>query len=328
MNIFVLLYDYDHYEFFVMMIEISKYKKGYVYIMANGKSLGPSNGMNTRPAKSLNQRPASPVMTSGYQNTRQVNSTQPRPTSNPTVQQMKPVPNTVGVIQQPTPKFVGNNQTQVTSQSTYKPQIQQNNSGEANAMSEFVNVLKNMVGGFAILSDDVINQNLQLAAGRGMTTDDRTISFECADYLMSNLAFIFMGLVLDNNFKNAFMDSLMVELQIDNQPDDIKKKTRESMKDKKEYKSNGSIVIGVTTFMPNVAKELMNKMNKGFELLEPFADEFDTEVAKLTPDQKVEYGFIFSNFMYLIRAFTHNDMFMSYVITVIEKVKSITVVKK
>lgn len=288
--------------------------------MANGKTLGP----NARPSKSLNQRPSSPVTTQGYQNTRQVNSAQPRPASNPTVQQMRPVPNTVGRVQTPAPKVVGGaSQRQASATNQYIMPTQSNDSS-----SKFIEILKGMVGGFAILSDDVLNQNLQLAAGRGMTPDDRTISFECADYLISNLAFIFMGLVLDNNFKNAFMDSLMVELQIDSQPEDVKKKTRESMKDTKTYKSNGSIVLGITTFTPNVEKEFMNKMNRGFAMLDPFADEFDAEVAKLTPEQKVEYGFIFSNFMYLIRAFTHNDMFMSYVITVIEKVKTITTTNK
>lgn len=289
--------------------------------MVNGKSLGP----NTRPSKSLNQRPSSPAASQGYQNTRQVNSTQPRPASNPTVQNMRPIPNNAGQVQAPVPKSVPQ-QKQLGGNTAGQNTYVSNQSGDS--MSNFVNIMKDMVGGFAILSDDVLAQNLQLAAGRGMTPDDRTVSFECADYLISNLAFIFMGLVLDNNFKTAFMDSLMVELQIDSQPEDVKKKTRESMKDTKSYKSNGSIVLGITTFTPNVEKEFMNKMQKGFELLDPFADEFDAEVAKLTPEQKVEYGFIFSNFMYLIRAFTHNDMFMSYVITVIEKVKSITIGSK
>ena len=43
---------------------------------------------------------------------------------------------------------------------------------------------------------------------------------------------------------------------------------------------------------------------------------------ELTEEEKLQYGFIFSNFMYLIRAFTHNDVFMSYVVTVIENVKA------
>lgn len=288
--------------------------------MANAKSLGPGSGMNARPIKSFNQRPSVSVST-GHQNIRQVNSSQPRPASNPTVRQMNPVQNNTGRVAPPESKVMGGTRP--------APQVATSNQTQTtNPVSNFVEVMRKMVGSFAILSDDVINQNLELAVGHGMTIDDRTISFECADYLISNLAFIFMGLVLDNNFKSAFMDSLMVELQIDNQPEDVKKKTRESMKNKKAYNSNGSIVLGLTTFMPNIGAELMNKMNKSFELLDSFADEFDAEVAKLTTKQKVEYGFIFSNFMYLIRAFTHNDMFMSYVITVIEKVKDITSEKK
>jgi len=95
------------------------------------------------------------------------------------------------------------------------------------------------------------------------------------------------------------------------------------MKDSKSYNSSGSIVIGLTEFMPHVAEDLMQKMQNGFDELDNFADEFDAEVAGLSDERKIEYGFIFSNFMYLIRAFTHNDLFMSYVITVIEKVKQL-----
>lgn len=288
--------------------------------MANGKTLGPGMGMNSRPSKSLNNRTVVPTGNTGYQSTRQVNSTQSRPVSNATVQYMNSVENNAGRVQAPAPKILGG-QPQANAAVAASPSYTTSNE---NPVSNFIGMLKNMVGSFAILSDEVIEQNMQLAAGRGMTPDDRTVSFECADYLMSNLAFVFMGLVLDENFKNAFMESLMVELQIDSQPEEEKKKVRESMKDKREYKSNGSIVIGVTSFMPNVEAELLNKMNAGFASLDAFADEFDTEVSKLTDEQKVEYGFIFSNFMYLIRAFTHNDMFMSYVITVIEKVKQIT----
>ena len=140
---------------------------------------------------------------------------------------------------------------------------------------------------------------------------------------MSNLAHIFMGLVLDSSFKDAFMEALLVEMDIDKQPEENKIKIREAMKDSKSYNSSGSIVIGLTEFMPHVAEDLMQKMQNGFDELDNFADEFDAEVAGLSDERKIEYGFIFSNFMYLIRAFTHNDLFMSYVITVIEKVKQL-----
>ena len=280
--------------------------------MTNGKTLG---AMNPRPSKAMNPRPISqqrPVS-----NARPVVSGPVRTMGNHSMSQIKPVKGANGTANIPEPKVVGQSLRQQQS-AVVQPAY-------TDSINNFVKIMREMVGGFAILSDDVIAQNLKLAGGIGMTADDRTISFECADYLMSNLAFIFMGLVLDSNFKQSFMESLMVEMQIDKQTPEVKAKTRESMKDKKTYKSNGSIVLGVTTFTPAVEQELMNKMQKGFASLEPYADEFDAEVAKLRPDQKAEYGFIFSNFMYLIRAFTHNDMFMSYVITVIEKVKAITI---
>ena len=94
------------------------------------------------------------------------------------------------------------------------------------------------------------------------------------------------------------------------------------MKDHSEYKSIGSIVIGITGFTPATEERFMNEMSNGYAELDRYADEFDAAVDKLTNEQKLELGFIFSNFMYLIRAFTHNDYFMSYVVTVIEKVKA------
>ena len=189
------------------------------------------------------------------------------------------------------------------------------------AMADFVSVMKEMVGGFALLSDEVINNNLKMAAGNGMSIDDRTISFECAQYVMSNFAYICMGLVFDVNFRDSFVQSLSLELNIDSLPTSEKEQLRASMKDNQPYKSDGSIVLGLTTFTPMVEKDLMDKMMAGFAKLDPYADEFDNQVANLTQQDKVNLGFIFSNFMFLIRAFTHNDMFMGYVVTVIERVK-------
>ena len=89
-------------------------------------------------------------------------------------------------------------------------------------------------------------------------------------------------------------------------------------------KSTGSVVFGITAFKPEVELAMIDRMQKGFSDLMPYSDEFDSAVNGLSNDQKVEYGYIFSNFMYLIRAFTHNDVFMKHVITVIEGVKKLT----
>jgi len=281
--------------------------KGGTKNMSDNKKIKTLGGMNQRPGggKSLNSRPT--------QNPagRQVAKPASRPVSNPTMGNKPKAPLQRNVP----PKKPAQTQQSVAQHALY------NGASVDNGVSGLVKVLRNMVGGFAILSDETIANNVKLAAG-GMSLDDRTISFECADYLISNLAYIFMGLVLDKDFKEAFVQAVTVEIDLDKQPADVVANTRKTMKDPKGYKSVGNIIIGVSEFSAEIAKNFNAKMEQGFKSLDAYADEFDAAVNVLDETQKLQYGFIFSNFMYLVRAFTHNDVFMSYVVTVIENVKA------
>lgn len=267
--------------------------------------------MNPRPVKSLNQRPAKQLGPAPDTYTKDPSSAQ--------IPHRQVLPPTKGIpVAQADDKaaFLGQ-KSKITSGATMVADT------SVNPLAVFVVQMKNMVSAFAILSDDVISENLKMALG-GFPAEDRTMPYEVAEYLMSNMGFIFMGLVLDENFKNSFKESLKIELNIDKQPEHIKAATRKKMGDPKKYTSRGSMVIGTSDFVPEVKAALSKKMQESFDRLDGFADEFDSEIKNLTRTQKLEYGFIFSNFMYLARAFTHNDMFMSYVISVIEKVKAIT----
>lgn len=190
-------------------------------------------------------------------------------------------------------------------------------------LTAFINTVHKMVGSFANLNSQVIEQNFKVAMGNGMSVDDRSVPFECADYVISNLGYIIMGIVLDKDFKQAFIDAVLIEVNIDSKDDDAKKTMRENMKVKRETKSLGSVVIGITSFTHEMEVNLFERMTQSFNDLDSFSGEFDAEVKKMTEEDKSEYGFIFSNWMYLIRAFTHNEKFLSYVIAVIEKVKTL-----
>lgn len=209
--------------------------------------------------------------------------------------------------------------TKTIKQPVVSPAISQSES--ANSLNGFVNAMLDVVGGFALLSEEVLSKNMDMAV-KTLPNSDKTISFECIDYLMSNLGVIVMGLILDNTFKESFKEAVMLEMQLDVETPESRAQKRASMKADNDYESAGSIVIGVTSFTPAVEKQFMDKMQHSFDMMDPYSEEFDAEVAKLTEDQKIEFGFIFSNFMYLIRAFILNGLFMSYVITVVEKVKS------
>lgn len=282
--------------------------------------------MNPRPAKSLNQRPAKQLQ--GMPNTQPIQSATQQPVSQPTLQQNIPaasgpkptVPLTKGspVKTTPSKQDFMRQKAPSTTASTMVAQVT-----DGNPLVAFVAQMSDIVGAFAILSEEVLAQNIKMATS-GFSVEDRTLPYEIAEYLMSNMGYIFMGLVLDNNFKNAFKESLKVELQIDSQPENVRLATRAKMKENKNYSTIGSIVVGTSDFVPEVKAILAEKMQQSFTALNSFAEEFDAEIGHLTREQKLEYGFIFSNFIYLMRAFTHNDIFMSYVISVIEKVKAMT----
>lgn len=275
--------------------------------------------VNSRPVKSLNPRPTSNAEQGSQAQTfdakySQSGSATVQPGKTPVTPLVKgaPVQNTSN-----DPAFMGQRPVK-RSNATAVAQA-----GIDNPLLLFVAQMKDLVGSFAILSDDVINQNIKMALG-GFSAEDRTMPYEVADYLMSNMGCIFMGLVLDENFKNNFKASLKLELEIDSQSPAEQAAIRKKMKDAREYKSRGSMVIGTSDFVPEMKVALAKKLQNSFTVLDDFADEFDNEISRLTREQKLEYGFIFSNFMYLARAFTHNDLFMSYVISVIEKVKVMT----
>lgn len=186
----------------------------------------------------------------------------------------------------------------------------------------FVTMLSDMVSGFSILDTNVIKKNMELAAGNGMSAEDRTVPFECAEYLITNLPYMLMGIVLNENIKDAFLKAIAIELSIDNQLPEVKKKTREGMRSPNPSASVGSIVIGVTSFTKPIEDSFFDKMNATFQLMAPYSADFDEAVAALQTEDKLKFGLIFSNWMYLIRAFTHNDRFFGYIINVVEGVKS------
>ena len=186
-----------------------------------------------------------------------------------------------------------------------------------------ISAFRSVVSPFAVLNDKVIQKNYDLASGIGMSNDDRTVSFEVASYLMMNMGYMFMGLVLDDSFKDAFSSAVLVEINLDEKTPEEIKKARAEMQAEQPATSDGSIVLGVTSFIPRVSEFFMTKLHESFDALSSYGDEFGDAVKNLSYDYKLELGFIFSNFMYLIRAFTHNRIFLGYVTTVVEKVKEL-----
>ena len=188
-----------------------------------------------------------------------------------------------------------------------------------------VATIKSMTNAFAAIDDKVIMENYNQAIGNGnMSVEDRTVTFETAYYLYSNMGYLILSLLSENDIKDAALKVIAYEQSMDQQPAEEKKRLRAEVDDGiSQHESLGHIVLGVTTFVPALQKELQDALDKSFEKIMAFEGEVDKLVNDLSYAQKLEYGAIFGNFMYLIRAFSYNGVFFNYIISIIEGVKKL-----
>lgn len=204
---------------------------------------------------------------------------------------------------------------------SFSAPVQPTAAPQASGEGGILSMLKEMTGAFAYIDDSVVAKNIDLAAGQGMTADDRMVPFEVADYFVGNVAYIIMAAIFDKNFKQQFLDAVALEIMIDQKTPDEKREIRRGMKSPTPPTYSGYIVLGISSFSPQLESVISTKMERGFANLDKYADEFDAKVNSLSDEEKREYGFIVSNWMYLIRAITHNDLFSAYIVSVVEQLK-------
>ena len=188
--------------------------------------------------------------------------------------------------------------------------------------ADIVRTIKDMTGSFAVLSDTVLQQNMDMMLNPEIPVEDRTISLVQLHYLASHVAPILMGLVFNDKFRQAFVDALNMEIKLDDETPESRAKIRAGFNLGNNYSKRGSITLGVTELTPSAHEAMNDCVKESFALMDPFQKEFDEAAAKLAMEKRVELGFIFSNFMYLVRAFSYNEVFFSYVTNVVERVQA------
>lgn len=193
----------------------------------------------------------------------------------------------------------------------------------AESVISFVNALIKMVEPFALVNADIIKENVDQMVGAGtMTYEDRTVSYDCVNYVMSNMAYILSGLIMQPAFKTEFVNAVYAEKYLDTVSTERKAELRKAMTNPNKPVSRGSIVLGETQFAQKIEENLKAKMGASFDTMSRFDSEVAQTAAALDNEYKLELGYVFSNWMYLIRAFNKNDDFMGKVISVIEDFKA------
>ncbi len=192
-------------------------------------------------------------------------------------------------------------------------------------------MLANIFGDIAYLDADTVDWNIGLASG-GMSKEDRTIRVGLANYLIRHFATILVGLIIDKGFRESFVNIVQLEQAFINISDSEKVKLRRQMSESvptKQTENPQAYVVDFSVYDDDIIKLFNKKLVDSMEAC-PFFNNADVNDAarKLTQESMIQLGYIASNFMYLIRAFSKNAIFTEYVKSVVHSVETALVSTK
>ena len=195
------------------------------------------------------------------------------------------------------------------------------------AESAVVELLANVFNSIAYMDPDTVRHNIELASEGGMSKADRSIRVELANYLLSHFSLIFVGLVVNKEFRDTFKEAVSIEIALDNKDKDFVKQMRQEMKDSNPGESKGNFVLNFGNFNENVYKKMNLKLSDSFSKITEYDETIGELSSELSEDDMIDIGYCASNFMYLVRAFAKNNMFANYVKTVVHNVQETLKIK-
>lgn len=173
---------------------------------------------------------------------------------------------------------------------------------------------------FNINGDDLI-VNIKLAGNGGMPLDDRRIRADMADLLLDNFAMLTATFFGDSEFREQFIGVINEEKKFNALNEAEQNILRKAMKSPSAAlaPTKNYYTIDLTVFNKSVLNRIKRQIDNSYKTQPEFAEAISYYKKMSTRSLKNDIGYIYSNFMYLIRAFIKNEVFMNYVYEIITK---------
>lgn len=188
-----------------------------------------------------------------------------------------------------------------------------------------VRMIGDIFSDVAYLDADTLRENIFNGCDSWTHEKYRTIDKGVADYLMDNLATIFMGLILNESFRDIFVEAVSIEVSLEQREgfdkDEFISGIRQSMKSENVALSGDSYTINLEEYNEDALNMVESKLAESFEKVSKYSDAINLIADELDDDAKIDIGFCISNFMYLIRAFALNQVFFAYTRKIVDSVK-------
>lgn len=163
------------------------------------------------------------------------------------------------------------------------------------------------------LDPAVVQGNIDLI-GNMPFRDDLVVPIEAATFIADNAGFLVCMLGMNyENIRHLFLSILDEEIGVDSmsvsERADFRRKTGEGFaKD-----SDVFIILGATNFSSSILSEFCFACEKSFSVIgscDAATQDVDSYLATCTDEDKEFATMIFSNFVYLLRIFSHNTEFI------------------
>lgn len=193
---------------------------------------------------------------------------------------------------------------------------------DAYAEDFIVALIGEYFGNIAAIDDKTLRENVVLGCENGFSEEDRSVRTELADYLFEEFSVIYLGLLVNEDFRSSFKKAVDLEIDLADKSKSYVRDVRQQLKDGPVMPSNGNVVIDLSRFDLAAAKDVSMRLRSSMDKIAPFSEEFNAIVQEVTDSDAAAVGFCISNFMYLIRAFDKNPTFENYVRSVVTAVGS------
>lgn len=183
-----------------------------------------------------------------------------------------------------------------------------------------VEILSNIFNHIAYMDAETVRENIEMACYGGFEPSDRTIPKEVGDWIMDNFSLIFLGLIVNQDFRDAMMEAVSVEIGLEERDDGFIKRIRDEMGSSENLEGMDNYLIDLGRYSDDMYRYINGRLADSFGKITDFGETVDIMISELSEDDMIDIGFCVSNFMFLLRAFAQNGVFREYIKTVVETV--------
>lgn len=192
------------------------------------------------------------------------------------------------------------------------------------AENAVVQLLAGLFNDVAYMTAADVRHNIQCMTKGGFSPEDRTCKSNVVNYLVSRFSLIFVGLLSNKEFREAFRDAIIMEQNLEDQAPEKQKEIRSDMNtvQMKTPAQAVDMVFDFSRYNEALYQKINTKLLDSFNKMDGYDDAIDEIIRHQTTECKDEIGYIVSNFAYLIKAFDKNMVFFAYVSSVLKHVQA------